>query len=589
MTKPPAADEPAANAAAEPAAEPVDARPTAPGAGDATTQDLPPTPEPAPDAPVPSGTADEPRYEADYVAGDNPAPAAEWPAADDTPPPPPPGTTPPGAVPPGATPPPFGGGPFGNPPPFAAAPGFNRAMLVRPLQGRYIAGVCAAVGRATNTDPTLWRVIFAVLSLAGGVGIVAYLLGWILLPAEGDTGSPLEALLGRGRSGTSAPLAIVIGVAAVLTFLLVMSQNVGAALVGIAVVVGVVALVVRGQGGPAGGPHPAPAGPFAPPPPPPGPPPGPFAPTSGPKPFGPMSFGSPSFGSGPTAPAPTVPPAAPGPAAAAPTPPGPPPTRVFPATGEPLVAPNPAGYRAPFAPRGPYVGSPYAASLGYPPNIPVPPYPGLTTAPKPPRPPKERSKLGRLTFSLIVLALGVLAALEVTVVDFKASTFFAVPLAITALGLIVGAWLGRARVLILLGALLSIALAISTAASGVHVPRDTQNLHISPTTVAELGTRYSTDAGNIDADLSQLDLAGQDPPPPVQFRAGFGNIDITVPPNADVTVDVHIQGGDCKVFGNDCGGFNQTATYTDLGEDGAGGGTLHLNVDMRYGNVRVDR
>ena len=61
-----------------------------------------------------------------------------------------------------------------------------------------VAGVCAAVGRATNTDPALWRVLFAVLALAGGVGLLAYLVGWLLIPAEGrDT--PAHGIRGRVR------------------------------------------------------------------------------------------------------------------------------------------------------------------------------------------------------------------------------------------------------------------------------------------------------------------------------------------------------------------------------------------------------
>ena len=36
----------------------------------------------------------------------------------------------------------------------------------------------------------LWRVALPVLTVLGGFGIVIYLLGWLLIPAEGDTGSP---------------------------------------------------------------------------------------------------------------------------------------------------------------------------------------------------------------------------------------------------------------------------------------------------------------------------------------------------------------------------------------------------------------
>ncbi|MFI5913402.1 PspC domain-containing protein [Dactylosporangium sp. NPDC051541] len=743
MTNPPAADEPAANAASRGAgdAKPDDSgaqpepRPAAEDSHDAEskTKDLDASgvrPEPRPVANTPDDEREEPptapSFEADYTPPGPPA-TLDWPAettdehatvsehaiteehtaakttpeplsdehatdeqaadeqfaaataapppstAWDAPPPPPstggatpppPGGMPPGAGMPGAGMPgggmPGGGMPGGGmppggmpgggmPPPFGAPPppfgaGFNRALLVRPQQGRYVAGVCAAIGRATNTDPTLWRVIFAVLTLAGGVSIVAYLLGWLLLPAEGDTGSPLEALLGRGRSGTSAPLAIAIGVFAVLAFLLVMSQNFGAALVGLAVVIGVVALVVRGQGNNQQAPPP---GPYVPPPIP-NPAPGQFATTGapfgapqyqpGPAPsFGPMSFGAPSFGAPPPRPtAPTAPggfemadaPEAPEPrpgsvgttadlgddradepgpplipqAAAyaepkAPTglsfPPVPPMPAFPPVPPLPPVPPMPgsapSGYRPPFAPRGPFAGSPYAASLGYPPGPPGAPYPGLGPVPRVKKP-KERSRLGRITFSLILLSLGVLAALEVTVADFKTSTFFAVPLAITALGLITGAWLGRARVLILLGAVLSIALAIATAAADVAIPRSTANIYIAPTTFEELRDEYSTDIGDVSADLTELNFTAQEMPTVISFHVGAGDMRITVPANVDVTVNVRVQAGDCQVFDTQCGGFKQSTTVTDYGADGQGkGGQLTLDLDTQFGDVRVTR
>ncbi len=122
-------------------------------------------------------------------------------------------TSGPAAPTPGSTqgPPPGSGAPFGAPPPGGQfPPGFlARYGLVRPVEGRYFAGVCASIGRATNTDPVLWRVLFAVLTLFGGVGLLAYLIGWLLIPADGDTASPIEAVLGRGVSRTSAPVAVI--------------------------------------------------------------------------------------------------------------------------------------------------------------------------------------------------------------------------------------------------------------------------------------------------------------------------------------------------------------------------------------------
>lgn len=79
--------------------------------------------------------------------------------------------------------------------------------LVRPRHGRLVAGVCAGIGRATNTDPLLWRVLIGVLAIFG-IGIALYLGAWLLTPAEGDTASPIESLIGRGQSSTSTGLTV---------------------------------------------------------------------------------------------------------------------------------------------------------------------------------------------------------------------------------------------------------------------------------------------------------------------------------------------------------------------------------------------
>ncbi|MGH3431005.1 MAG: PspC domain-containing protein, partial [Mycobacteriales bacterium] len=80
-----------------------------------------------------------------------------------------------------------------------------------------IAGVCGGLARATNTDPILYRVLLGVLLFFGGVGALIYLVAWLLLPADGDSASPVGALLGQGQSATKAALtAILIGVAGLM-------------------------------------------------------------------------------------------------------------------------------------------------------------------------------------------------------------------------------------------------------------------------------------------------------------------------------------------------------------------------------------
>ena len=44
--------------------------------------------------------------------------------------------------------------------------------------GRVLAGVCAGIAQALGVDVTLVRVVFALLALAGGAGIVLYFAVW---------------------------------------------------------------------------------------------------------------------------------------------------------------------------------------------------------------------------------------------------------------------------------------------------------------------------------------------------------------------------------------------------------------------------
>ncbi len=75
---------------------------------------------------------------------------------------------------------------------------------------RKIGGVAAAIGRRYAVDPVLVRVAFIVATMFSGMGVLLYLLGWLLLPAEGDRASAAESLLGRERSSMSPVLMLVL-------------------------------------------------------------------------------------------------------------------------------------------------------------------------------------------------------------------------------------------------------------------------------------------------------------------------------------------------------------------------------------------
>jgi phage shock protein C len=54
----------------------------------------------------------------------------------------------------------------------------------RSRSDRRIAGVCGGIARATGTESWVWRLIFVLLFLCGGAGLLAYVLLAIFVPSE---------------------------------------------------------------------------------------------------------------------------------------------------------------------------------------------------------------------------------------------------------------------------------------------------------------------------------------------------------------------------------------------------------------------
>jgi phage shock protein C len=62
---------------------------------------------------------------------------------------------------------------------------FRQNGLVRPREGRVIAGVCAGLGRRFGISPFAARVLFVVVLLVlPGSQIIVYPILWILMPSE---------------------------------------------------------------------------------------------------------------------------------------------------------------------------------------------------------------------------------------------------------------------------------------------------------------------------------------------------------------------------------------------------------------------
>ena len=56
--------------------------------------------------------------------------------------------------------------------------------LYRSRDNRMIAGVAAGIGNYLNVDPTLVRIVFVLLAFANGIGILLYLILWLIVPEE---------------------------------------------------------------------------------------------------------------------------------------------------------------------------------------------------------------------------------------------------------------------------------------------------------------------------------------------------------------------------------------------------------------------
>jgi signal transduction histidine kinase len=68
--------------------------------------------------------------------------------------------------------------------------------------------VCAGLGRTLRVDPTLVRLVFALLALADGAGVIAYGGAWLVLPEEGE---PRPRRLRHGAGLALLAVAAVVG------------------------------------------------------------------------------------------------------------------------------------------------------------------------------------------------------------------------------------------------------------------------------------------------------------------------------------------------------------------------------------------
>ncbi|MCX7904447.1 MAG: PspC domain-containing protein [Caloramator sp.] len=56
--------------------------------------------------------------------------------------------------------------------------------LYRSRTDRMIAGVCGGIAKYFDMDPTIVRLLWVLIVMLGGSGILAYIICWIVIPEE---------------------------------------------------------------------------------------------------------------------------------------------------------------------------------------------------------------------------------------------------------------------------------------------------------------------------------------------------------------------------------------------------------------------
>ncbi len=300
--------------------------------------------------------------------------------------------------------------------------------LRRSRSERVLAGVCGGVARSLGLDPVLVRVVVAVLAFVGGAGLLLYVVGWLLLPEDTGRASVADRALGRRPDGGNhrpVGLAVALVVGVLVAASLVFDRWDGVLLLALAVV-GLVLWIDRRPermattGAP--GPLPTPGAPG----------------------YGTATYAAPAY-------------AAPAYAATAsaygPSTDGPPTTGPTPGASDPTAVLDPA---SPLDPTAPHDGGP-----------PQPPTAWSPSPPPPPAPPRARSMLFAGTMSCLLIALGTLGAVDAGGGDVSGGAYPALALGVVGAGLVLGAWVGRSRGLVVVGLQLSVATQGALAADRV--------------------------------------------------------------------------------------------------------------------------
>ncbi len=201
-----------------------------------------------------------------------------------------------------------------------------------------------------------------------------------------------------------------------------------------------------------------------------------------------------------------------------------------------------------------------------------------------------RSPVAGITVAGLLILVGLMVLVtRYTGLDLGAVGFLAGALLVVGLGLIASAFTrGRAPRggLIALGSVLTLALLFASAVpdwdeDGPGPRGGVGDREYRPTSVEDIRPAYRLGAGDMEIDLSEIDvddLDGQE----IRIHHGAGDLEVSVPEDADVRVVLDQGIGDIDLFGQSGDGYFRA-------EDGDRDPELVLTIDHGVGNVEVSR
>jgi phage shock protein PspC (stress-responsive transcriptional regulator) len=163
-------------------------------------------------------------------------------------------------------------------------------------------------------------------------------------------------------------------------------------------------------------------------------------------------------------------------------------------------------------------------------------------------PPRPRSPLAWYAYGAVLVSIGLLALVsQVAHVAVAPGQFFGVALEVLGIALVVGAWWGRARILILLALLLA-PLAVTASFLTAPLEGGIGDHYYAPVTVSEVRSEYRSLGGRLSLDLTGL----QTGPRIIHISASVavGQLMVRLPEGASVEIRSRVGAGDSFVLGS---------------------------------------